>query len=173
MWTFASARSVPVPSTAFTRSHQYRLTWAPPVIMPTHHDPFGSNVCTDVSWTFWVPPKTSWDVWTWSNVAFRMSKSTVFALPSSVVKASVVTPVSVASQRCVVWTVSIQRPGPRNESRTRVALPPNSVTFASMAVSVIVTLELGPSSRSVPGEPLAANVRALPLLVTNVPPFAT
>src|SRR5438093_6466764 len=94
MWTFASARSVPVPSTAFTRSHQYRLTWAPPVIMPTHHDPFGSNVCTDVSWTFWVPPKTSWDVWTWSNVAFRMSKSTVFALPSSVVKASVVTPVS-------------------------------------------------------------------------------
>src|SRR5947199_216739 len=63
--------------------------------MPTHHDPFGSNVCTDVSWTFWVPPKTSWDVWIWSNVAFRMSKSTVFALPSSVVKASVVTSVSV------------------------------------------------------------------------------
>src|SRR5438876_9046925 len=102
--------------------------------MPTHHDPFGSNVCTDVSWTFWVPPKTSWDVWTWSNVAFRMSKSTVFALPSSVVKASVVTPVSVASQRCVVWAVSMQGPGPREEMRAREALLAHGVAFAALAV---------------------------------------
>ena len=141
--------------------------------MPTHHEPLGSNVCTEVSCTFWVPPKTSWDVWTSLKVVFRMSRSTVFAFPSSVVKARVVTPVRVASQRCVVWTVSIQRPGPRNESRTRVALPPNKVTFASMVVSEIVRLEVGPSSRRMPGEPRAANVRALPRLVTSVPPFET
>ena len=107
------------------------------------------------------------------KVVFRMSRSTVFAFPSSVVKARVVTPVRVASQRCVVWTVSIQRPGLRNESRTRVALPPNKVTFASMVVSEIVRLEVGPSSRRMPGEPRAANVRALPRLVTSVPPFET
>src|SRR3990172_2106856 len=122
--TFASLRTVPVPSTAFTRNHQYRLTVAPLVIMFAHHMPSGSYVCTDVSWTFWVPPNTSWAVWTSLNVVLRMSTSTVFAFPSSVMNARLVTPARVASHSCVVWIVSIQRPGPRNWSRTRVALPP-------------------------------------------------
>src|SRR5256885_6032273 len=137
--------------------------------MPTHHEPLGSNVCTEVSCTFWVPPKTSRDVWTSLKVVFRMSRSTVFAFPSSVVKARVVTPVRVASQRCVVWTVSIQRPGLRNESRTRVALPPNKVTFASMVVSEIVRLEAGPSFRGKPGGPRAAHQGAVPLGAGRVP----
>src|SRR5947199_8512975 len=101
--------------------------------MPTHHESFGSNVCTEVSCTFWVPPKTSWDVWTWLNVAFRMSKSTAFALPSSVEKASVVTPGSVGSQRCVVWTGSIYRPGPTNECGPGLELPQDSVRVGSVA----------------------------------------
>src|SRR2546429_8872654 len=138
--------------------------------MPTHHEPLGSNVCTEVSCTFWVPPKTSWDVGPSLKVVFRMSRSTVFAFPSSVVKARVVTPVRVASQRCVVWTVSIQRPGPRNKSRARVALPPNKVTFASMVVSEIVRLEAGPPSRGIPGETRAANGRGLPRLAGSDPP---
>jgi len=54
-----------------------------------------------------------------------------------------------------------------------VALPPNKVTFASIVESEIVTLEVGPSSRSIPGEPWALNVRALSRLATRVPPFET
>src|SRR2546428_11199977 len=146
--TFASARRVPVPAAAFTLSHQYLLTCAAPVIMSTHHVPFGSYVCTDVSWTFCAPPNTSWEVWTWLNVVFRMSKSTVFAFPSSVSNARLVTPVNVASQRLVFCSVLVQGAGARNELRTGGAFPPNKVEVAVVVGAEIVSL----ASAAVVGE---------------------
>ena len=102
-----------------------------------------------------------------------MSTSTVFTLPSSVEIARLVTPLKLASQRFVRWTVSIHTLGPVSVTRTRVAPPPYSVTFPSTVESVIETLEVAPSSRRRPGKPRAERFRALSALVTSAPPFAT
>src|SRR3989304_6045614 len=99
-WAFAPSRSVFVPSTASTRSHQYRVTFALWVIIPVHQScPGGRLAWPLVSWAHWCPPKRSCGVRTASNVVFRMSKSAVAALPSSDRSWRLVMPEKVASPR--------------------------------------------------------------------------